>query len=86
MKNDWSKFASYIRRLMTENNVADAAGAVSKNGKVSHKNGFGYRDLEDRKLVTEDTIFGIATITISFTALSIMKLESEGKLSIDDPV
>ncbi|MYL43799.1 serine hydrolase domain-containing protein [Virgibacillus salexigens] len=86
MKNDWSKFESYIRRLMTENNVAGAAVAVSKNGKVIYKNGFGYRDLENRKLVTEDTIFGIASITKSFTALAIMKLESEGKLSIDDPV
>lgn len=36
--------------------------------------------------VTGDTRFGIASITKSFTALAILQLASQGKLSVSDPV
>ena len=46
----------------------------------------GVRELKDRAPVTPDTVFRIASMTKSFTALSILKLRDEGKLSLDDPV
>lgn len=45
----------------------------------------GNRELKDRAPVTADTVFRIASMTKSFTALSILKLRDEGKLSLDDP-
>ncbi len=36
--------------------------------------------------MTPDTVFRIASMTKSFTAMSILKLRDEGKLSLDDPV
>ena len=46
----------------------------------------GVRETKDRSPVTADTVFRIASMTKSFTALSILKLRDEGKLSLDDPV
>jgi CubicO group peptidase (beta-lactamase class C family) len=46
----------------------------------------GIRETKDRAPVTPDTVFRIASMTKSFTALSILKLRDEGKLSLDDPV
>ncbi len=46
----------------------------------------GVREVKDRARVTPDTVFRIASMTKSFTALSILKLRDEGKLSLDDPV
>jgi CubicO group peptidase (beta-lactamase class C family) len=46
----------------------------------------GVRETKDRAPVTPDTVFRIASMTKSFTALSILKLRDEGKLSLDDPV
>ena len=46
----------------------------------------GVRELDSRAPVTPDTVFRIASMTKSFTALSILKLRDEGKLSLDDPV
>ena len=46
----------------------------------------GVRELKDRAPVTPDTVFRIASMTKSFTTLSILKLRDEGKLSLEDPV
>jgi CubicO group peptidase (beta-lactamase class C family) len=44
----------------------------------------GSRDLTTQP-VTADTVFRIASMTKSFTAMAILRLRDEGKLSLDDP-
>lgn len=85
-KDKWLQFESYVTSLLEENHVVGAAVAVSKNKEIVYQKGFGYRDLENKKPVTIDTIFGIASISKSVTALAIVRLEAEGRLSIQDPV
>ena len=46
----------------------------------------GVADIKSRAPVTLDTVFRIASMTKSFTAMAILKLRDEGKLSLDDPV
>ncbi|MGI8733639.1 MAG: serine hydrolase domain-containing protein [Pyrinomonadaceae bacterium] len=46
----------------------------------------GVSDVKSRAAVTPDTVFRIASMTKSFTAMAILKLRDEGKLSLDDPV
>lgn len=45
----------------------------------------GVRDVDNKAPVTPDTVFRIASMTKSFTAMAILKLRDEGKLSLDDP-
>ena len=45
----------------------------------------GIREAENKAPVTQDTVFRIASMTKSFTAMAILKLRDEGKLSLDDP-
>jgi CubicO group peptidase (beta-lactamase class C family) len=54
--------------------------------RVSHVESYGVRDLASREEVTPDTAFRIASMTKSFTALAILKLRDEGRLSLEDPV
>src|SRR5207237_1085641 len=44
----------------------------------------GFRDLAVKAPADADTVFRIASMTKSFTAMSILKLRDEGKLSLDD--
>jgi CubicO group peptidase (beta-lactamase class C family) len=44
------------------------------------------RDRRANAPVAADTVFRIASMTKSFTALAILKLRDEGKLSLEDPV
>lgn len=45
----------------------------------------GVRETENKAPVTPETVFRIASMTKSFTAMAILKLRDEGKLSLDDP-
>lgn len=44
----------------------------------------GVQDLDQRRPVTPDSLFRIASMTKAFTALSILKLRDDGKLRLDD--
>jgi len=55
------------------------------DGRLVHVKGLGVQDLETNRQVTADTLFRIASMTKSFTALSILKLRDEGRLSLDAP-
>lgn len=60
--------------------------SVAVKGKPVYTHAFGYRDVEQKLPATADTIFGIGSITKSFTAVAIMQLQEQGKLSVTDPV
>lgn len=45
----------------------------------------GIREAENKAPVTPETVFRIASMTKSFTAMAILKLRDDGKLSLDDP-
>ncbi|MFL5612884.1 MAG: serine hydrolase domain-containing protein [Gemmatimonadaceae bacterium] len=60
--------------------------AVSRAGKISYQKGYGMADLERDVPITPASIFHVASISKQFTAMSILLLEEQGKLSIDDDV
>jgi len=61
-----------------------ASVAVVKDHKVIYQRGFGLANLETKTKIEPRTNFRLASITKQFTALSIMMLENENKLSFDD--
>lgn len=63
-----------------------AAVAVVKNGSIIYKNGYGIANLEYDIPVVPSTIFHIASVSKQFTVFSILLLESEGKLTLDDDI
>jgi CubicO group peptidase (beta-lactamase class C family) len=66
-------------------NIPGAAWGVVIDGQLAHTGVYGYRELATKSPVTPDTVFRIASMTKSFTAMAIVKLRDEGKLSLDDP-
>ncbi|MGD0756157.1 MAG: serine hydrolase [Bacteroidales bacterium] len=63
-----------------------ASVAVAKDGKIIFKKGYGSADLEYNIPNTPSTVFHIASLSKQFTAFSILLLEGEGKLSINDDI
>lgn len=64
----------------------EPGGAVLlvKNGEVIYKKGFGIADINTQEPVTTQTLFNTGSISKTFVAYGILKLASEGKLSLTD--
>ncbi len=71
--------------FMMARHVPGAAWGVVVNGGLTHSSAAGLRDAPARAPVDADSVFRIASMTKSFTAISILKLRDEGKLALDDP-
>ncbi len=65
--------------------VPGIAYGVLIDGKLAHTATFGLRDVETSAPVETGTVFRIASMTKSFTAIAVLRLRDEGKLSLDDP-
>lgn len=62
------------------------AAAVSLNGQTVFEEAFGLADMEHNVPNTPQTIFESGSVAKQFTAASLVLLQQEGKLSLDDPV
>jgi len=59
---------------------------ISQNDKIIYRKSFGYADVENHKKNTKKSIFSIASVTKSLTAVGIMKLVDQGKLTLETPI
>ncbi len=82
----WLELEEYVKELMQMTHIVGAAVAVSQRGAVLYEDGFGVRNVATREPVTPDTIFGIGSVSKSFTGLAIMELQDKGLLNVDEPV
>lgn len=76
-----------IDNIFAEYNVPNNPGAsilVLKNDTIIFKKSFGVDNVNDPKPITTTTNFRLASITKQFTAMSILLLKEQGKLSLDD--
>ena len=75
--------------VVSEYYKPDAPGAtilVAKNGKAIYRKAIGKSSLELDVNMVPENVFMLASITKQFTAVSILMLEEQGKLSLDDPI
>ncbi len=76
-----------VAQIMEESEARGiAVGFTDASGAILYENYFGYRDAENKLPIDRDTIFGMASVSKSFTALAIMQMQADGLLSLDDPI
>jgi D-alanyl-D-alanine-carboxypeptidase/D-alanyl-D-alanine-endopeptidase len=59
---------------------------VVADGRLTYERGIGVQDLGSKHPVHSETSFRIASMTKAFTALTVLQLRDEGRLSLDAPV
>ncbi len=72
------------RRSIDEHGTPSVVIAVVKNGSFVYQKGFGLRNVEDAVPADAQTRYPIGSNTKQFTAASILMLQDQGKLRIDD--
>src|SRR5512143_2640908 len=68
---------------------ADSPGCalgVIRDGQIIYKRGYGMSNLEYGIPISPSSIFHIASISKEFTAMAVLMLAQQGKLSLDDDV
>lgn len=75
-----------FENYFTEKAVPGLVYGVVVDGELVRVKGFGVRETGSKDPVTPETVFRIASMTKSYTALAILKLRDAGKLSLDDLV
>ncbi len=62
------------------------AVGVAEHGNVALKSGYGMADLERNVAITPDTVFESGSVAKQFTAMALLLLARQGKISLDDPM
>lgn len=60
--------------------------AIIKDGRILYKRGYGMAHLEQNSPITSTTAFDIGSVSKQFTAMSILLLAEQGKISLDDDI
>jgi CubicO group peptidase (beta-lactamase class C family) len=81
-----SSVARAIEPFVNDGTVAGAVTLVAGPDQILALDTVGFANLKTKEPMTGDTMFWIASMTKPMTAMAVMMLAEEGKLSIDDPV
>ncbi len=73
-----------LQALLDEWKAVGFSVAVVEKNKVVYAKGFGYRDLENKKPATANTLFAIGSCSKAFTSAILGQLRNEKKLSFND--
>ena len=78
-----------IDDIFIEWNKPDTPGAalgIVKDGNLIYSNGYGIGDLEHNIKITSSSVFYIGSVSKQFVTFSILLLEEQGKLNLDDKI
>jgi CubicO group peptidase (beta-lactamase class C family) len=82
---DHDELRAGVDRVLNRWPTAGLAAGVVHGGSLAWFHGHGFADIRARTPVTEDTVFRIASITKTVTAIAVMQLEEQGLVDLDAP-
>ncbi len=88
-KAEAARFAAVpeaMQRFVDDQSIAGAVTLVARHDRVLALNAVGFADLATRAPMRTDALFWIASMTKPMTAVAVLMLQDEGKLSVEDPV
>src|SRR5215208_4256593 len=81
-----AKVDSIANAVLKTTGVPSVSVAVVTHGRLAYANAYGLAKLDPPRRATPDLRYAIGSISKQFTAVALLLLQQEGKLSIDDPV
>jgi CubicO group peptidase (beta-lactamase class C family) len=82
----YSKIDSLIEQIMEEEDIPGIAIVIVQGDEIAYCQGYGVANIDSKQPVTTDTLFDLASLTKSFTALAVLLMEDQGLIDIDDPL
>ena len=79
-------FDDLMERFMEEHRPPGASLAVTHKGRLVHARGYGMANVEEKEPVEPTSLFRIASLSKPFTSAAVLRLQQQGKLTLDDRV
>lgn len=73
-----------VNAALARQYVPGAQVAIVERGRIVYTKGYGYRNWDDRVPTNSQTAFAIGSVSKQFAAASIVLLQEEGKLNVED--
>jgi CubicO group peptidase (beta-lactamase class C family) len=83
---DPNQIDSIIRQQIADKHIIGVSVGIMQNGQTVFARGYGVANLQSETPVTPNTMFAIGSVTKQFTCSSMLMLQEQHKLSINDPV
>ena len=83
---EFSQIDSVMQDFLRHHRIPGASLAITSDSRLVYARGFGYADVGQREPVTPQSLFRIASISKPVTAVAILTLVDEEKLSLEDKV
>jgi CubicO group peptidase (beta-lactamase class C family) len=81
-----ARVGDYMRNEIATGKIPGAILLIQQHGKPVYFEKFGFRDIESRHPMTDDTIFRLYSMSKPVTSVAAMMLVEDGKLALDDPL
>jgi len=82
---DELEMTARMEEILNRHAAVGLAVGVVHNGGLEFFHGHGVADIASKTPITEDTVFRIASITKTFTAIAVMQLCEQGRIDLDAP-
>ncbi len=86
LSNELALVESWLAAQRAYDRVPALSAAIVHDQKLLWSGSSGYADLESQRPASDDTIYGICSISKLFTGIAAMQLRDQGKIRLDDPV
>lgn len=80
----WAEIDEIFASFAKKQHIPGLVVGLVRNGKLERFSAFGVQDLDSGTPVNQDTVFRIASLTKSFTALALLNLRDSGTLGLHD--
>jgi len=77
---------SVVTRVMKKYDIPGISFAIAKNDSLLYEKGYGYADIPSKTEVTTNSLFRIGYLSEPITAMAVLRLIQEGKISMDEKV
>jgi CubicO group peptidase (beta-lactamase class C family) len=85
-QKDIAGIDNLVTAWMTTNNMPGASIAISKNGKLVYRKGYGKANTGSNEAVTVESRFRIASVSKPITGVAVLKLVQDGRLTLNQKI
>src|SRR5687767_8933280 len=78
------QFDAFAREYRLKYNVLSMSYAIVQDGRIVAAEGIGWQDHDGEERTTADTTYLVASITKTFTGATLLAMEADGIIDLDD--